>query len=64
MSGIQRAGVESNYEKLFGTPERAARMFMGICDKVPDCGVCQISEIIEERCNYDALLEWLKDESK
>lgn len=56
-------GKPSNYKKLFGTPERAARTFMDICDKVPNCGVCQISETIEERCNYDALLEWLRSDT-
>lgn len=53
----------TRYCELFGTPERAARTLTGICDKVPNCGVCQISETIGEQCNYDMLVEWLRGDA-
>lgn len=55
---------KSRWFELFGTPERAARTLTGICDKVPNCDVCQISEIIGEQCNYEMLLEWLRGEDE
>lgn len=50
--------------ELFGTLERAARTLRNICNKVPDCGVCQIRETIGEQCNYDALLKWLRGDEE
>ena len=60
------SGRESNYEKLFGTPERAARtlhsggtlvcrecLIREECAETPEDGDCMIMD-------YDALLEWLR----
>lgn len=47
---------ESNYTRLFGTPERAARTLHELCG-----GCCGLPERI--RGDYDALLEWLKGAS-
>lgn len=61
---------ESNYERLFGTPERAARTliqtsiacqdFYKRCTECPfyDTSICPNN--FEEE-DYDALLEWLKE---
>ena len=53
---------ESNYTRLFGTPERAART---LCDVVScveaaiDCDACEFSSLCARTGDYDALLEWL-----
>ncbi len=57
---------ESNYEKLFGTPERAARTLF---ESTSECRCC----VIRDECGYDldkcvmydrdALLEWLRDDA-
>lgn len=56
---------ESNYEKLFGTPERAARTLQ------PDsmrCEYCLLRDYCkDEICligDYDALLEWLRGDAE
>lgn len=56
--------TESNYEKLFGTPERAARTLQ------PDsmsCKYCLLRDYCKDGIclidDYDALLEWLRGES-
>ena len=59
------SGKESNYDKLFGTPERAART---ICRQLKHfniciCDGCPVQPLNRECDNeYDALLEWLKQE--
>ena len=55
--------TETNYERLFGTPERAART---LADNCPggSCGGCP--GIKAETCglgDYDALLEWLRGDA-
>jgi len=65
-------GGETRYERLFGTPERAARTIMGnqlTYDLLDQCDKCphQTDECYEPsgKCtmdDYDALLEWLKQE--
>lgn len=64
---------ESNYEKLFGTPERAARTIMGkqlTYDILSQCDDCphQTDECFDPSGNcamddYDVLLEWLKGDA-
>ena len=57
------SGKESNYQRLFGTPERAARTMAGItCDD----GGCEGCTLYGANCRYDAdaLLEWLRGESE
>ena len=56
----------SNYMRLFGTPERAARTLAGKCR---DCYDCVLFDAVGRSCveqcitaDYDALLEWLKQE--
>ena len=58
------ANHESNYERLFGTPERAAR---ALENGTPMCDWCdkQACEENGGECSlfdYDALLEWLNQE--
>ena len=52
----------TNYEKLFGTPERAARTLAGIvtADGCVDCA------LLDATCcrNKDAWLGWLRGESE
>ena len=53
---------ESNYEKLFGTPERAARTLAGIaCDD----GGCEGCPLYDANCSYDSdtMLEWLRGDA-
>jgi len=56
---------ESNYEKLFGTPERAARTLVDSCndDTNYGCSGCPLVHMDCKYGNYDALLEWLRGES-
>lgn len=53
---------ESNYERLFGTPERAAQTLAGIvtADGCVDCA------LLDATCcrNEDALLEWLRGDAE
>ena len=51
-------GKQSNYKRLFGTPERAARTLAGItCDD----GGCEGCTLYGAECSYDSdvLLGWL-----
>ncbi len=53
---------ESNYEKLFGTPERAARTLSitAKCFKpVTACRDCMYKSYCNTQCDYNALLELL-----
>lgn len=60
---------DSRWHELFGTPERAARTMAGKCG---DCFECVLENDCEYGCDegcllsnegdYDALLEWLKQE--
>ena len=59
--------AESNYERLFGTPERAART---ICRQLKHyniciCDGCPVKPPNKE-CDseYDALLEWLRGDAE
>lgn len=64
---------ESNYEKLFGTPERATRTLITVrkeCENIgtcyPNCPFCNASVCPSsaEPRDHDALLEWLRGERK
>ena len=48
----------SNYNRLFGTPERAARTLMDYCGDHHFREGCP-ADAEEHDCTYDALLEWL-----
>ena len=59
------SGKKSNYEKLFGTPERAAQTVFDAykCSmeapiKCDDCAAAPICDLGAR--NYNALLEWLR----
>lgn len=55
-------GGESNYERLFGTPERAARTLAGIsCN-----GDCYSCSLYGAHCTCDGAsqLEWLRGEGE
>jgi hypothetical protein len=56
---------ESNYEKLFGTPERAARTFADFCDKCDkdECNDCPLDKLTDFCIGYDALLDWLRGDA-
>lgn len=62
------SGKESNYEKLFGTPERAARTMARFSPLA--CSYCALESVCGDDqgkdcllCDHDALLEWLRGES-
>lgn len=57
---------ETRHEKLFGTPERAARTLFDICDECEDstCRGCKIYPLVDHACDYDALLEWLRSDDE
>lgn len=60
---MRASGKESNYERLFGTPERAARTIAGLtCDG----GGCEGCTLYGANCSYDAdaLLGWLREEGE
>lgn len=56
------SGKESRYEKLFGTPERAAKTIADNCKYLSHCGSCPIPV---GNCDGEesTVLEWLKGES-
>ena len=61
-------GGETRFEKLFGTPERAARTlsktFIACEREDAHCDACPLFNPITDDCyytrDYDVLLEWLK----
>lgn len=56
---------ESNYTRLFGTPERAARAMADMCEggTFDDCGGCPAALAECKLGDYDALLEWLRGDA-
>ena len=58
--------MHSRWDELFGTPERTARTLLDACDNCGqnDCSGCQVYELTGGGdLDYDALLEWLKQEA-
>ena len=60
---------ETNYERLFGTPERAAKTLsiMQRCELgiIGNCDECEMHDACRVRDgDYDALLGWLRGESE
>lgn len=60
---------ESNYERLFGTPERAAQTIRRFSPLA--CSYCALESVCGDDinkdcllCDYAALLEWLKGEDE
>ena len=57
---LRSAGVKSRYEKLFGTPERTARM---LSEHDTSCRDCLLGAYCGEECLTEEepkLLEWLR----
>ncbi len=55
---------ETNYERLFGTPERAARIVTDMCDLADKCPGCPFFNTPDGVCgDYYALLEWLRGDA-
>lgn len=63
----ERESCESNYARLFSTPERAARTMALMCECSPECSFCLLQGRAVNICkngDYDALLEWLRGGAK
>ena len=54
---------ESNYQRLFGTPERAAQLISDNCEYLDYCGHCLIRAA---NCDgkYLTVLEWLRGDAE
>ena len=59
-------GGEIRYERLFGTPERAARTFADFCDACDkgECNDCPLDRLTDFCIGYDDLLEWLRGDAE
>lgn len=56
---------ETNYQRYFGTPEKAAEIVSNLCQVVKDCDYCPFWK--EEGCPNDSTtttLEWLESEAE
>ena len=55
----------TRYNELFGTPERAARTMVDMCEggTFDDCGGCPAALAECKLGDYDALLEWLRGDA-
>lgn len=58
--------TETNYERLFGTPERAARTLVDSCNDDYDygCGGCPIAHANCKCGDYDTILKWLRSDAE
>ena len=68
MDGLKSCDLhenESRYDRLFGTPERAARTLRKFCTDCVcgDCATCGVPEWANYTRDYDALLEWLRGDA-
>ena len=56
---------KSRWNELFGTPERAARAMVDMCEggTFDDCGGCPAALAECKLGDYDALLEWLRGDA-
>ena len=59
------SGKESNYQRLFGTPERAARTIAAMMDKCSDrphgCDGCMLFDVCDDEANA---LKWLRGDAE
>ena len=55
-------GGETNWERLFGTPERAAQLIADNCEYLDYCGQCWVRAA---NCDgkYSTVLEWLRGDA-
>ena len=66
IDGVMRCdfyiGGETNYDRLFGTPERAAQLIVDNCEYLDYCGQCWIRAA---NCDgkYSTVLEWLRGDA-
>lgn len=60
LQAVQGVGDETNYDKLFGTPERAAVTLVRTSD---ERAVCKLPTWTASSNDYDAWLEWLKGDA-
>lgn len=61
--GAHVAHYGTRWHELFGTPEKAARTLLDVCDNCgqDECSGCQVYELTRGGdLDYDALLEWLR----
>lgn len=73
---LSHGGLKSNYERLFGTPERAARTIGHVCQFTHGGEMCErcrlyvfnecdgALRLMSEQTIYDALLEWLRGDAE
>lgn len=56
-------GGDTRYEKLFGTPERAAQLISDNCEYLDYCGQCWVRAA---NCDgeYSTVLEWLRGDAE
>lgn len=62
---VRKPDDKSRWRQLFGTPERAAQTLHRFCADCfgGDCATCGVPEWADYTCDYDALLEWLRDDA-
>lgn len=62
--GVAERGTR--YERLFGTPERAAQTLRKFCADCfcGDCATCGVPDWANYTRDYDALLEWLRGDAE
>ena len=61
-------GGETRFEKLFGTPERAARTLARMCQGIDTCGTCPLFGADLNHCKNDytdfaSIAEWLRGDA-
>ena len=59
--------TETNWERLFGTPERAAKTLAKSCDECSEafpCSECPLYPIVGNNVYEPEILEWLRSEER
>jgi hypothetical protein len=71
MTRVRKSGKhsphESNYTRLFGTPERAARTISVTAkcfEPATACRECIYKGYCDTECDYGKLLEWLRGDAE
>lgn len=55
---------ETNYERYFGTPEKAAETASKLCDKLDTCDHCVLNDGLCPYQDGEEWLEWLESEAE
>jgi hypothetical protein len=67
MTRVRKSGKysphESNYTRLFGTPERAAQLIADNCEYLDYCGQCWVT-VANCDGKYSTVLEWLRGDAE